>query len=115
VFKPVDAVSPNDRIGYYVQNGKIFRFSYLQGVEQTPKQITSDEVTIDTFKFFVSGANTTQQAINNGNNENKGGLTDTLQPFITAVITGKVTAQDKSKTSVTFQLQTSITPRGIDN
>jgi prepilin-type N-terminal cleavage/methylation domain-containing protein len=115
VFKPIDAAGPDDRVGFYLQNSKIYQWSYVGGVVQESVPITSDEVVIDTLQFFVTGANTTQQAVDNGNNENIDSTVDTLQPIIILRITGKTLVKKRGAESVNFQLQTTITPRGIDN
>lgn len=114
VFKPVAAASPLDRVGYYATNGKLYEWKSEGGVETT-RQISSNEVIIDTFHFFVLGANTTQEAIDAGNAENVGGVSDNVQPQITIILTGKTFPRNNPNDRVVdFQLQTTISPRGLD-
>lgn len=115
VFKPVDAVDPDDRVGYYATSSKIYKWSYISHNLEEPKPITSDDVIIDTLHFYITGANTTQQAVDNGNTENFGGVTDTLQPVINVMATGKTSVLKEASEKVRFQLQTTIAPSGIDN
>jgi prepilin-type N-terminal cleavage/methylation domain-containing protein len=115
VFRPIDASDPDDRVGFYLNNSKIYQWSYIGDVLQEPVPITSDEILVDTLQFFVTGANTTQQAVDNGNHENIDSTVDTLQPVIIVRITGRTLVKKRAAESVDFQLQTTITPRGIDN
>lgn len=116
-FRPVGAVSLNDRVGYYVNNKKLYEWRYTNGFTSA-KQITSDDVEIITLHFFVSGAYTTPRAVTDGNRENTGGLTDYAQPMITIVAISRVynvnntSSQDRSYTDVPMQV--TITPRDLD-
>ena len=116
VFKPVDAVDPSDRVGYYASSSKIYRWSYTNGTVEQPRPVTSDEIEIDTLYFYVTGANTTQQAIDNGNVENAtSSVPDNLQAVINVVAIGKTAVKQKNGDQLKFQLQTTVAPRGIDN
>ena len=115
-FMPVDAVDPNDRVGYYASSSKIYKWSYTNGSLDEPRPITSDEVAIDILNFYVTGANTTQQAVDNGSEENATSSTpDNLQPIINVAITGSTKVEKTTNEQVKFELQTTISPRGIDN
>ena len=115
IFKPVDAVDPDDRIGYYATSSKIYKWSYVANVVDDPKPVTSDEVNINVLHFFLTGANTTQQAVDNGNVENSASTTDTLQPVVNVMVIGKTIIKKEGAEKVNFQLQTTVAPRGIDN
>lgn len=115
-FKPVGAADPKDRVAFYASSSKIYKQEYISGIEQTPIPITSDDVIVDTLNFYVTGANTTAQAIDNGNLENENPTaSDTLQVVINVITTGKTKIQGKGNDKVDFQLQTVVAPRGIDN
>ncbi len=119
VFKPVTATKPDDRKGYYVNSGKLYQLTIDNtGSDYPGRQITSDDVTIDSLHFFVTGAETSQLAKDNGNTENKpGNSTDILQPVITIVITGKTFVNDKEKAAnhyIDFEIETTTSPRGLD-
>lgn len=118
VFRPVDAVLANDRIGFYLSNGKIYKWEYTSGIVGPARQITSDDIVVDSMRFFVTGANTTAQAISNGNIENgSAGVTDVFQPVVTVLITGSITSKasdNRQGQKIKFQLQTTVTPRGLD-
>jgi prepilin-type N-terminal cleavage/methylation domain-containing protein len=114
IFKPVDAEGVDDRVGFYLDNKKIYQWSYIGGSQET-KQITEDNVSVDTLQFFVTGANTTQGAVDGGNTENSDATVDTLQPIITVIITGDTVIKQKVGEKIKFQLETTITPRGMDN
>lgn len=115
VFRPVDATHQNDRKGYYLDNGRLYEWNYINGIEQPARQITNDDVFVKSLRFFVQGAYTTASALAEGNRENTGGESDTVQPLITVMITGVVHPPRSSTKEVVFELQTSITPRGVDN
>ncbi len=116
VFRPVDAANPDDRIGYYATSSKIYKWVYSENVIQDPIPITADEVSVDSLQFFVTGANTTQQAIDNGNTENGStSPTDVLQPVVNVMVSGRTSIQRKSGGDVKFQIETTVAPRGIDN
>jgi prepilin-type N-terminal cleavage/methylation domain-containing protein len=115
-FKPVDAVDPNDRVGYYATSSKIYRWSYTNGTLETPVAITSDDITIDILQFYVTGASVSQGAVDNGNVENATSSSpDNIQPVINVIATGKTTAMEKNGKQVKFELQTTVAPRGIDD
>ena len=115
IFRPVNAVDPDDRIGYYASSSKIYKWSYINHTI-SEQSVTSDEVKIKTLQFFVTGANTTQQAVDTGNKENDNvANVDTLQPVINIMATGETSIVKKPNDKVKFQLQTTVAPRGIDN
>lgn len=115
-FKPVDAVDPNDRIGYYASSSRIYKWIYSNGTIEIPQPITSEDVSIDVLQFYVTGANTTQQAVDNGNTENATTSSpDNVQPVINVVATGKTVVEKNQNEQVKFELQSTVAPRGIDN
>jgi prepilin-type N-terminal cleavage/methylation domain-containing protein len=116
VFKPLNSADPDDRIAYYSSSSKIYRQAYVSNVLEEPVPVTSDEVIVDTFNFYVTGANTTAQAIDNGNitNENSN-ASDTLQTVINVITTGRTNIRQSGSQTVDFQLQSVVAPRGMDN
>jgi hypothetical protein len=75
----------------------------------TTLQMTSNEVIVTSLIFYVEGALTSD-----GSN-NEEGLTDSKQPLITLLISGKTKSPRTSVPSVDFSVQTSISAREPDN
>lgn len=98
----------NDRIIYYVSNGAIIKNEYpYQATPRTGIQITSSDVNIDTLKFYVSGAKSSQVILPD--------IPDYDQPLITIIVSGTTIPIKKNVVPVSFSVQTSISSRGLDN
>ena len=119
IFKPNNASSSSDRVAYYATSTAhgdvIFRNEYIGG-STTTYQITADDVSIKSLIFYVSGANTSVSPTKDVN-----GVHDFAQPFVTVDVSGEIKAPHNvisSSTStniVKFTVQTSVSPRELDN
>ncbi len=113
VFKPVDAVVQTDRIGFYVEDGKLYQYNNTTSLT-SPVQLTTDDVHIESVRFFLRGANTTQTAVDAGNTENSDATVDMEQPIITIVLAGRTNVGSRENFTTSFELESSVTPRSID-
>lgn len=109
IFKPADAGNPLDRVAYRVANGVLYKHDYPFGGAREQLQMTSSDIVIDSFKYFLDGANTS-----NGSND-EGGLSDYKQPLITILISGRSIPISSTRVPVTFSIQTSVSARELDN
>ena len=106
-FKPASAITSDDRVGYYLANSVLMKDEYTNGV-RTTYQITSNDVTVKSLIFYVTGAQTSD-ASNDVDN-----VSDYDQPLITLSFTG-VTKPTKSKViPVSFTMQTTVAARELD-
>lgn len=109
-FRPSDAVRDNDRIGYFVSQGILYKVELPEVGASTTYQMTSSQVYIDSMKFYVDGA------FSAGNPaKNEGGVVDYEQPLISIFITGKAKALNTKEVPIPFRLQTQVSPRMLDN
>ncbi|MDB5260609.1 MAG: hypothetical protein JWN37_840 [Candidatus Nomurabacteria bacterium] len=111
VLKPVEPLAgttdpTQDRITYSLENGVIYKDEYANSNVNNKKryQITSSDVFISNLTFYVSGA---LSSTNGG--------TDTNQPVITLILAGKTLPNNVRARPVTFNVETSISSRGLDN
>ncbi len=115
MFKPSTAASFTERRGYFLYGKKVYEYSLDQYGATSTVPITGDDVFVDSLRFFVTGANTTQAAIDAGNGENSpSSLPDNLQPVITMVMAGRSGTRSKTAKNAYFQMETTITPRRAD-
>jgi prepilin-type N-terminal cleavage/methylation domain-containing protein len=114
IFRPYTATSPIVRKGYYLSNQRLFEYVISDVGATSTLPITGDDIFIDSFRVFVSGANTTAAAVAAGNTENLAGEIDNIQPTITFVIAGRVGDFSNKVNGAYFQLQTTVTPRSLD-
>ena len=109
VFKPADAAHENDRVMYYIKNGILYKDEYPFVGATSTLQMTANEVTITALTFFVEGAQTSSGL------SDVGGASDYKQPLVTMLISGVTKPARSTVTPVTFNLQTTISVRQIDN
>ncbi len=106
-FKPADAMtvnnSSNDRVSYYLLNGALYKQNFPEGVASTPLQITTSDVTIESLKFYVKGAETTSA-----------GTPDYRQPVVIVAISGVTRPTQPHITPVRFSVQTTASSRKLD-
>lgn len=111
IFKPVIALPSStdpslDRIAYYVSNGMIYKDEYVMGDINNKQtyQITPSDVLISSLKFFVVGAESSQFS-----------TPDLNQPIVTIAVSGTTAPTGTTRNSVPFNVQTSVSARGLDN
>lgn len=115
VFKPADAVLSDDRVGFYVSNNKIYEYQHLSGVDVTPDIVlTSDDLQVSVLRFYVSGSNTSAEAVSAGSLENSDPTTDYDQPKVTVLVGGKTISTRSNIPPVSFALQSAVSLRSID-
>jgi type II secretory pathway pseudopilin PulG len=110
IFRPADATTVNDRVVYYVTNGVLYKDEYRNGVASI-LQMTADDVVIETIKFYVDGAYTSDPL----DTENEGGASDYKQPIVTLLISGIAKSSNSNRTPVSFSIQTHVSSRELDN
>jgi prepilin-type N-terminal cleavage/methylation domain-containing protein len=97
-----------DRIAYYLSNGSIYKDEYTAGLSdgghKRTYRITPSDVNVETMTFFVRGAESSQ-----------GDPADLDQPVITFVVSGETIPFRSHAVPVSFNVQTSVSPRGTDN
>jgi prepilin-type N-terminal cleavage/methylation domain-containing protein len=110
-FRPSDAERDNDRVGYFVSGGILYKVELPEVGASSTYQMTSSEVSIDSMKFYVDGA------LSGGSpSKNEGGVAvDYEQPLVSIFITGKAKALTTKEVPVSFRLQTQVSPRMLDN
>ena len=106
LFKPTDTLSgttdsTQDRVAYFVSNGILYKTEYPYGGTPQTYQITSQDIHINTLMFYVVGA------------ENSS--TDYNQPLITFVVSGVTIPTKPSIQPVDFNVELSVSARGLDN
>lgn len=103
---PGSTILSQDRVAFYLSNGIIYKDEYKEGNISNKKiyQITSADVTIDALTFFVTGSQSSQP-----------GVSDYNQPLITVIISGNTIPFRQSIEPVSFNVQTSVSSRGLDN
>lgn len=109
IFRPSDATNDLDRVAYYVSNGILFRDVYPYLGTTTILQMTSDDVYISSLTFYVDGANSST-GYNDYLNQ-----TDYKQPIVTLFLSGLTRPAKVSTPPATFNIQTAISAREIDN
>ena len=109
IFQPSDAADPLDRVAYSLANGILYKNEYRAGLPVEILQMTAGDVIIESMTYYVDGANTS-----NGTND-EGGLTDYKQPLITSLISGRSVSLSSARKPVTFNIQTSVSARELDN
>ena len=115
MFRPSNATNVLVRKGYYVSNKKLYEYTISSLGATSTLPITGDGIYIESFRVFVSGANTTAAAVAAGNTENAPAEpTDNFQPNIMFVIAGKHGNSSNKAEGAYFQLQTIVSPRSLD-
>ncbi len=109
IFRPAETSTSTDRVAYYLKNGVLYREDYPRNAASSTLQMTSNEVTIKSITFFVDGAQTSD-----GSNDDAG-ASDYKQPLISILISGDTKPTMSSVKPVTFNIQTSVSAREIDN
>ena len=115
MFKPSGAIASNVRKGYYLSGGKVYEYILNTLGATSTLPITGDDVYIDTLRFFVEGANTSQTVMTNDSTLNAPGATaDNYQPVVTMIIAGRAIVSTSKTGDSHFQLETTMTARHID-
>ena len=109
IFQPSDAANSLDRVTYSIANGILYKNEYRTGFPVEILQMTAGDVVIESMTYYVDGANTS-----NGSND-EGGLSDYKQPLITILISGRSISLSSARKPVTFNIQTSVSARELDN
>jgi prepilin-type N-terminal cleavage/methylation domain-containing protein len=109
-FKSANALSSDDRVVYYLENGVIFKKEIPTVGSPVTYQITSNDVTIKSLSFYVTGA---YSSIGDPLLD-AGGHRDYDQPLITMTILGVTKPVKSSLVPVSFTVETSISSRGQD-
>jgi prepilin-type N-terminal cleavage/methylation domain-containing protein len=109
IFRPAETSTSTDRVAYYLKNGVLYREDYPRNAASSTLQMTSNEVTIKSITFFVDGAQKSD-----GSNDDAG-ASDYKQPLISILISGDTKPTMSSVKPVTFNIQTSVSAREIDN
>ncbi len=106
LFKPTDIVTgttneSKDRVAYFLTNGILYKTEYPFGATPKTYQITSQDIRVDTLKFYVTGAEDVS--------------IDSNQPIVTFVISGVTVPTRANIQPVRFSLQLSVSSRGLDD
>lgn len=92
-----------DRIAYFVSNGALYKNEYPYGASPRLNiQITPTDVTLNPITFYVRGSNNPVSS-------------DYNQPVITLLVSGVTIPVKSTIDPVSFNVQTSISSRTIDN
>ena len=108
VLSPGDAISPNDRVAFYVFDGVLYKDEYRQN-STTTDPMTSNDVIIKSITFFVEGAQTYDGM------SDFGGVLDYRQPLVTMLISGTPVDRINSSNAPIFNVQSTVSVREIDN
>lgn len=115
-FKPAETpsyvVTPSlYRVSYFVENGILYKAEYQEGspAYTSREQITGNNITIDSLRFFVTGA------FSRSGSQDVGNATDETHPLVTLIISGKTKPEDRRVEQIRFTIQTSVSARGLDN
>lgn len=123
VFQPASKLAGSldstlDRVSYSLgevrynnaTSGVVFREEYPGGTAIVRTyQVTPTDVDVQNLIFYATGANSSSGALD------VGGTTDEDQPSITLTVSGVTVPSKQNVEPVTFNLQTSISARGLDN
>ncbi len=109
LFKVSNAAAEKDRVVYFVNNGILYKKEIPFGGVPSIYQMTTDDVYITQFKLYVDGANSSTGIFDDG------AAIDYTQPKITIFIAGHATSVKTSETAATFNIQTTVSPRSLDN
>ena len=110
IFEPADAATSTDRVAYYLLQGVLYKNEYYSGATNT-LQITSNDVTITSLRFYVNGAQSSDGL------SDEGSAFDYQQPLITMLVSGIATAElnTRKASSSAFSLETTVSARSLDN
>ena len=109
IFRPSDATNDLDRVAYYMSKGVLYKDIYPHLGTTTVLQMTSDDIYITSLKFHVDGANTST-----GINDYLGAI-DYKQPLVTLFLSGVTRPVKASTPAATFDIQTAVSARELDN
>jgi type II secretory pathway component PulJ len=107
VFRPTIGLSGStdprqDRVAYYLVGGILYKNEYPYGSLVRTKQITSNDVNIQSLSFYSMGLQNTSNS-------------DLNQPLITLVLSGVTIPKKAVIQPVSFSVQTSASSRMLDN
>lgn len=105
-FRPPTALAgttdaTKDRAVYFINNNTLYKTEYPFGGAPQTYPITSQDVKIESFEAYITGAETSPANLN--------------QPLITFTVTGVTVPRALNVKKVHFSLQQSVSPRGLDN
>ncbi len=106
VFTPSD--STLKRIVYYVNAGVLYKDEYNVSLVPTTLQLTARDIYVSSFMVYLDGAQTAD-----GSNDSMS-ATDFTQPVITLFISGITIPAKTNIPSASFNIQTTISARGLD-
>jgi type II secretory pathway component PulJ len=109
IMKPADAVNSLDRVAYYLSNGVLYKGTYPNSGPTETLQMTSDDVNISSLTFYVDGA----QTFDSSNDDND--AFDYKQPLITILLSGSTRTTKSNATPSTFNIETAVSARELDN
>lgn len=116
VFRP-SGYAENDRVSYYAsttRTGNVDHYVILKseykGGATTTYQMTSNDVKVNSFIFYVDGAYSKSGV---GIDEN--GKHDITQPIITIIVSGETQPLKQIASSTKFYIETSVSPRILDS
>ena len=108
IFTPADAVNALDRVAYYVNNGVLYKDTYLVSGSSTTEQMTTNDVTINTLIFYVEGAQTSD-----GSNDYLD-ATDVKQPLVTMFLSGVTKPTRAAALATPFNFETAVSASELD-
>ncbi len=111
IFTPSDSKDYRDRVAYYIKNGVLYKTTYPYGSSSSTEQMTSSDVTIKSLFFYLEGAQTSLGDTLYDDN----GAIDYKQPLITFLLSGITKPAGGAMASTTFDFETNISPRELDN
>lgn len=109
-FKSTESVNDEDRVTYYVQDGILYKRENPFGSPASTYQMTAKDVYITQFHLYVDGAYATDPALSTD-----GVSVDFAQPRVTLLLSGRSNPSRKTAEPATFSVQTTISPRLLDN
>lgn len=109
-FKSIEATNEDDRVTYYLQDGILYKRVNSIISDPFAHQITSKDVFITSFHFYVDGAYATDPTLSTD-----GSSIDYAQPKVTLLVSGRSKPLRPTAVPATFNIQTTISPRPLDN
>ncbi len=109
-FKSTEAINEDDRVTYYVQDGILYKRENPAAGEPSTYQMTAKDIFITSFHLYVDGAYATDPVLSYD-----GVSVDFSQPRVVLLISGRSNTSRPSVVPATFSIQTTISPRLLDN
>lgn len=109
-FRSTEATNDDDRVTYYVQDGILYKRENPSAGEPSTYQMTAKDIFITHFHLYVDGAYATDPALSTD-----GVSLDFSQPRVVLLISGRSNSVRPSTVPATFSIQTTISPRLLDN